>query len=188
MAAHRKKIVAFLAAVAFSSVVAVCPAQSTAPGLTQFRELLAGSHPLGMGSLHNWNPPEGVLRTLKTPFVAFGRAAKDPNSLIGQGNSKGTKELFFKMMVSVLLVVGLGAAAVYASKRLLPKITALSGKKIKVIETVYIGPRKAVHLLKIDNQCLLIGSTNETITKLADITTEATDAPADLSPAYIENN
>ena len=170
-----------MAAVAFSSVVAVCPAQSTAPGQTQFRELLAGSHPLGMGSLHNWNP-------LKTPFVAFGRAAKDPNSSIGPGNSQGTKELFFKMMVSVLLVVGLGAAAIYASKRLLPKITARSGKKIKVIETVYIGPRKAVHLLKINNQCLLIGSTNETITKLADVTTEATDASADLSPAYIENH
>lgn len=180
-----------MAAVAFSSVVAVCPAQSTAPGQTQFRELLAGSHFATfykMGSLHNWNPPEGVLRTLKTPFVAFGRAAKDPNSSIGPGSSKGTKELFFKMMVSVLLVVGLGAAVIYVSKRLLPKITARSGKKIKVIETVYIGPHKAVHLLKIDNQCLLIGSTNETITKLADVTADITDAPADLSPAYIENN
>ena len=76
------------------------------------------------------------------------------------------------MMVSVVLVVVLGAVAIYASKRLVGKIANLPGKKIKIVETAHLGPRKAVHLLRIGDRCLLIGSTNDNITKLADLTTE----------------
>jgi len=76
------------------------------------------------------------------------------------------------MILSILLVVGLGAVAIYASKKLAGKITNLPGKKIKVVETVYIGPRKAVHLITVGERCLLIASTNENITKLADLTTD----------------
>jgi len=81
-----------------------------------------------------------------------------------------TSELFFKMMLSVLLIVVLGAGAIYVSKKFGVRISNLPGKKIHVIETVSLGPRKAVHLLKIGNQGLLIGSTTESITKLADVT------------------
>ncbi len=84
------------------------------------------------------------------------------------------------MMVSVLLVITLGAAAVYASKKLLPKITSAPGREIHVIETVHLGPRKSLHLLKIGNQRILIGSTNETITKLADMDDfSSMDVPSD---------
>jgi len=95
----------------------------------------------------------------------------DPN-LSTPINSASTRELFFKMMVSVVLVVVLGAIAIYASKRLAGKIANLPGKKIKIVETAHLGPRKAVHLLRIGDRCLLIGSTNDNITKLADLTTE----------------
>ena len=37
------------------------------------------------------------------------------------------------------------------------------------METSYPGPRKALHLVEIGNQKLLIGSTNESITTLAHI-------------------
>lgn len=96
--------------------------------------------------------------------------AKEPNLLTKPTNSLSTQELFFKMMFAVLLVIALGAAAIYTSKKLLPKITNQPARKIHIIETTHLGPRKAVHLLKIGNQRLLIGSTGETITKLADIT------------------
>jgi len=93
----------------------------------------------------------------------------DPNFGSGSGGLS-TRELFYKMMLAVLLVVILGTAAIYISKKLVPRITSLSGKKIQVFETVHLGPRKAVHLIKIGNLQLLIGSTNESITKLADVT------------------
>ena len=106
-----------------------------------------------------------------------GRGTKDEervSSIQYQGSSSeypesSTRELFFKMMFAVLLVVVLGVAAVYVSKKFLPKITNLQGKKIRVIETVHLGPRKTVHLLKIANQHLLIGSTTESITLLAEV-------------------
>jgi len=77
------------------------------------------------------------------------------------------------MMLSVLLVVGLGAAAIYASRKLVGRITNPPGKRIKVVETAYLGPRKAVHLLRIGDRWILIGSTNENITKLAELTSDA---------------
>ena len=103
--------------------------------------------------------------------ILSGAEPGDPN-LSAPTNSAGTRELFFKMMASVVLVVVLGAVAIYASKRLAGKISNLPGKKIKIVETAHLGPKKAVHLIRIGDLYLLIGSTNDNITKLADVTTE----------------
>jgi flagellar biosynthetic protein FliO len=108
----------------------------------------------------------------------------DPNFLKKTNNGPGTRELFFKFMVSVLLIIALGAAGIYVSKRFLPKITNLSGKEIRIAETVHLGPRKAVHLLEIGERRFLIGSTNENITRLADLTSTLTE----LSVREIDNN
>jgi flagellar biosynthetic protein FliO len=82
------------------------------------------------------------------------------------------------MVLSVLFVVALGVAAIYVSKKLLPKITNLPGKEIRIVETAHLGPRKAVHLLEIGDRRFLVGSTNESITKLADMTSTLTDLTA----------
>lgn len=121
-------------------------------------------------------------RLTKLPSILFGGQTGDPN-LAGLPNSIGTRELFIKMMVSVVLVVVLGGVAVYGSKRLAGKLANLPGKKIKIIETAHLGPRKAVHLLRIGDRCLLIGSTNDNITKLADLTTEIVMQEKALSPS-----
>lgn len=52
------------------------------------------------------------------------------------------------------------------------RITNPPGKRIKVVETAYLGPRKAVHLLRIGDRWILVGSTNENITKLAELTSD----------------
>jgi flagellar biosynthetic protein FliO len=148
--AYKKKIVAFLVTVALcSSVLVVCSAQSATGG----------------------------TESEKSNFRAGSLFAGDPNFSKTPGNSPGNKELFFKMMLSVLLVVALGAAAIYVSRKLLPGITNLPGKEIHIVETVHIGPKKTLHLLKIGNQCLLLGSTGENITKLADVTDAMADVP-----------
>ena len=104
--------------------------------------------------------------------------ANDPNFSARTDNGFGSRELFLKTMFMVVLVAVLGVAAIYASKKLLPRITNLPGKEIHIAETVHLGPRKTVHLLRIGSQWLLIGSTNENITKLADVTDALTDIPA----------
>jgi len=107
--------------------------------------------------------------------------ANDPNFSAKTIESMGRQELFFKMMLSVLLVIVLGATAIYISKKLLPRITNSPGKKIHILETAHIGPRKTVHLLEIDNQRLLIGSTNENISTLIHLGPVAAEDLSEIS-------
>ena len=73
-------------------------------------------------------------------------------------------------MLAVVFVIVLGAAAIYVSKRLLPKIANRPSKEIRIVETVHLGPRKAVHLIEVGKRRFLIGSTNESIRELAEVT------------------
>jgi flagellar biosynthetic protein FliO len=93
------------------------------------------------------------------------------DSDLGQESSLGLDngQLFLKMMGSVVLVIVLAVAALYLSKKVLPKVTHAAGKEIRVVETTYLGPRKALHLVEVGNQKLLIGSTNERIATLAHV-------------------
>lgn len=94
---------------------------------------------------------------------------KDSDIPLAPGHDTFGGELYSKTLLAVLFVLVLGIAAIYVSKKLLPKITNLTGKEIHIVETVHLGPRKAVHLLEIGNRRFLIGSTNETISALADL-------------------
>ena len=100
------------------------------------------------------------------PGVSF---LSDPNLPSPMNTGLKDGELFLKMMLSVVLVIGLGAAALYLSKRVLPKVTNAAGKEVRIVETTYLGPRKALHLVEVGGQRLLIASTNESITTLAHV-------------------
>ena len=92
--------------------------------------------------------------------------SSDPDLSPGPSVSLGSGELFFKMMLSVGLVLGLGGAALYLSRRVLPKVTQRGGKEIHILETACLGPRKALHLVEVGGQRLLIASTNDHVTML----------------------
>ena len=171
MGTYKIQIVISLAAVAFGSAArAESPNALPARGSSVSSALLSTPNRQSQNSpVKAAQPSPGVGQT--PPFWSAG-TTDDPNRPRLAPNRSGTRELFFKMILSVLLVVGLGAVAIYASKKLTGKITNLPGKKIKLVETVYIGPRKAVHLITVGDRCLLIASTNENITKLADLTTD----------------
>lgn len=148
MAAYKRKIIAFLVATALSGgTLTLCAAQALG---TEPAKPTSDNSSGGRGSLF----------------------ANDPNFSVAQADRLNTRELFFKMMLSVLLVVVLGAAAYYVSKKFGARFTNLPGKRIRIIETAHLGPRKTVHLLKVGNQHILVGSTSESITKLAEITDE----------------
>ena len=166
MVRSRKKIVVFLIPVMLGcGVIMVCSAQSSADA----EKPVSNS---GGTELENSQSKSKSL------------FENDPDFLTNKNNGAGTRELFFKFMVSVLFVVALGAGGIYVSKRFLPKITNLSGKEIRIAETVHLGPRKAVHLLEVGERRFLIGSTNENITRLADLTSTLTE----LSVREIDNN
>ena len=157
MRLSRKRIVVLLLAVAFcSGAVSLCAAAG-------------GSD-------------EGTRSLFDDSGFAYG---SDPNRIAGLDDA-GAGDFFFTMMLMILLVVVLGAAAIYLSRKVLPRFTQLSGKRVRVVETVHLGPRKALHLLKIGNRQLLIGSTKENITRLADVTDALSEADSPVS--QIENN
>lgn len=166
MVQKRKKIVIFLIPVMLGCVVIMlCTDQSSADA----EKSVSSS---GKTKLENSQSKSNSL------------FENDPNFLTNTNNGVGTRKLFFKFMVSVLFLVAIGAGWIYVSKRFLPKITNLSGKEIRITETVHLGPRRAVHLLDIGERRFLIGSTNENITRLADLTNILTELPA----REIDNN
>ena len=90
----------------------------------------------------------------------------DPNLVSSPGAGLGSGGLFFRMMLSVVLVVGLGGVALYLSKRVLPRVVQPGGREIHILETTGLGPRKALHLVEVGGQRLLIASTHDRITML----------------------
>jgi flagellar biosynthetic protein FliO len=101
----------------------------------------------------------------------------EPNSPDQFSGSSNIQNLFLRMIASIVLVVGLSVAALYLSKKVLPKVARGSAKEIRIVETVYLGPRKALHLVEVGHHKLLIGSTHESITPIATVS----DAWLDLS-------
>ena len=145
---YRKKIIAFMLTVVLGSgVLFICSARSATDG-TKLEDSKSKSNSL---------------------------FANDPNLSGRTSYNSGSSELFFRAMLAILFVVVLGIAAIYVSKKLLPKITNMPGKEIRIVETVYLGPRKAIHLLEIGDRRFLIGSTNENITKLVELSGVFTD-------------
>ncbi len=173
MVRFRKKIVVFLITVTLGSgVLLVCSARSAtdAEQHASNRRGTESENSKSKGSLLTGESKSGSL------------FENEPNFSARKSDRLSSRELFFKMMVSVLFLVALSAAGIYVSKRFLPKITNLPGKEIRIAETVHLGPRKAVHLLEVGERRFLIGSTNENITRLADLTsTPAASAVAETS-------
>jgi flagellar biosynthetic protein FliO len=95
--------------------------------------------------------------------------SNDPNFSLGNSNGYSNQDLVFKTLASVAVVLILGFAAIYVSKKFSGKLGNIQGKQIKIVETTHLGQRKMLHLIKVGNQQLLIGSTNENLTMLADV-------------------
>lgn len=93
----------------------------------------------------------------------------DPNSPPLTGSGLDDNTLFLRMMLSVGIVMALGIAALYVSKKVLPRVTHTAGREIRIIETASLGPRKALHLVEVGNQRLLIASTHDAVTMLTPV-------------------
>jgi len=133
-------------------VLVICSAQPTTNGM-ESEKAQPGS-----------NQPKAKIESKNAPL-----SINDPNFFGKPDYNPMGWEYLVKAVLAILFVLALFVAAIYVSKKLLPKISNLQGKEIRIVETIHLGPRKAVHLLEIENRRFLIGSTNENITKLADL-------------------
>jgi flagellar biogenesis protein FliO len=83
------------------------------------------------------------------------------------GNSAGP---LAQMLAYVLVILALGAIVLIVIKRVVPKIGKVSGKNVTVIETIYLGPRQTVHLLRVGTSKILVAAAPNGVTMLADVT------------------
>jgi flagellar biosynthetic protein FliO len=79
-----------------------------------------------------------------------------------------------KIIGSVVLVVGLLYAAMYAVKRFGPglKLGGIKENAISVMYKRHIAPKKAIYILKIGQRSMVVGVTDSQINHLADLTEE----------------
>jgi flagellar biogenesis protein FliO len=76
----------------------------------------------------------------------------------------------WQMLSAALVVLVIGAVALFVLKKLLPRIRSAPSRQIAVLETVYLGSRKAVHLLQVGSVKLLVASSPEGVVRLDDVT------------------
>ena len=76
----------------------------------------------------------------------------------------------WQMLAAALIVLAVGFLAFFVVRKLLPRISRASGKRISVLETVYLAPRKTVHLLQVGSVKLLVASSPDGVVRLDDVT------------------
>lgn len=118
-------------------------------------------------------PNEPLHSTSPTQDSIF---AHEPNLTFGVDQQLDTGGIYWRMMLAVLLVLALGIAAYYASKKVSGKIVNLPNRQIKLIETLYLGSRKSLHLIKVGDKSIIIGTTPTTITRITDFDADVSDS------------
>jgi flagellar biosynthetic protein FliO len=168
VAGFKKKIIVFLMTVLLGTgVLIICSAQSSTNGTESDKAQPESDQP--------------QVGTESNNMLLF---SNDPDFFSKSDFNSVGGEFSVRAILAVLFVLALFIAAIYVSKKLLPRITNLPGREIRIIETVHLGPRKAVHVLEVNNQRFLIGSTNENVTKLAELGSGLTDLSANKEVNY----
>jgi flagellar biosynthetic protein FliO len=108
--------------------------------------------------------------------------SQDSNFALGADRQFNAGGIYWRMMLAVLLVLALGIAAYYVSKKLGGKIINLPNRQIKLVETLYLGSRKVLHLIKVGNKSIIIGTTPTTITRIAELERDISDLPTGGEP------
>jgi len=97
-----------------------------------------------------------------------------------------------QLMGSLLVLVVLAGVAYVVIKKYLPRLRLGSlvgqGRSVRLVESISIGPRQHVHLLKVGGRSLLISATREDVRLLADVTEAIVEGEEQAAPAPAEGD
>jgi flagellar biosynthetic protein FliO len=79
--------------------------------------------------------------------------------------------VFLKLILVLMLI--LGAAIVV--KRWTNNSVRINDRKMQVIETLALNPKRALHIVRVGDQSFLIGATDQNITLIQEIEPQATE-------------
>ena len=114
-------------------------------------------------------------------------ALSDANQTPQAPLSSSTTEALRTLLISIIVLVAIGTLLIHASRKWLPKISGLKNKHILVLESVQLAPNRAVHLVQVGSQRFMLGSSNESVRMLADVTLALTDLPSENSGTHGQN-
>jgi flagellar protein FliO/FliZ len=112
---------------------------------------------------------------VNTPQEKSGQPLALPEAAVNP--SPGIFATFVRLVLTLVLVVGLILVTVWGLKIVWEKRgltnNADETKPIKVLNSTYLAPRKAIHLVEVGNRILVLGVGNDEITRLDVITDPA---------------
>jgi len=119
----------------------------------------------------------GMSATASQPSPGAGAKAKTQpagrkafGKQIGEFGNSGLSGPLLQM-IGIAVVIGvLGVGGLWMVRRFVPRVRQRCGRHIAVIETACLGSNKNVHLLRVGDRDLLVSSTREHVSMLADVT------------------
>jgi flagellar biosynthetic protein FliO len=159
------------------------PAKSPAPVLH-----LVANRPLASAARTKAVAPQGHAAVGAKPTLVAHAAAgtakpflpdyKDPKK---DENEVPMGRVIVDLIWKLALVLGIAYLSIYALRGLMGRQPAISGQKgrLKVLESATLGPNRAVHLVRVGNKILVLGSTPDQITAIGEV--DDVDAVAQVS-------
>ena len=91
--------------------------------------------------------------------------------------NEDTRKAFWRMLASLAVALALVAVAAVVGRKFLPRLASQGRRQLRVIETIHVAPRNAVHLMKVGDRVFMLGSTKEGLSTLGDVTDAVAVAP-----------
>ncbi len=167
--------------VALALLVVIVAIGKVAPSQTPASPATAAEAPAAAATEHTASAatvPASAPASQSTSAPAAGadEVGRHPLVFSPPPSYAGGEGFWTQMLASVAVILILGGLALVVVKRLLPRLSLKSGaiigggKQVRVLETTYIGPRKALHLVQVGDRKLLLAGTGEGVTLLTDVT------------------
>jgi len=104
---------------------------------------------------------------------------------LSEGDDDG---LLGRMVAYGTVILLLGGAALFVARRYLPRARPAGGRGVRVTDSVYLAPRKQLHVLEVGPQRFLIASCRDSVTMISELTSSFSElyedrkAEADREP------
>jgi flagellar biosynthetic protein FliO len=99
-------------------------------------------------------------------FTSFGYETRNAADLT---NSTGWMvSVFLKLLIVLVLIYGLAIVL----KRWMATSASIQQKKMRIVESLPLNPKRSLHIVKVGEKTFLIGSTDQQVNLIHDLTAE----------------
>jgi flagellar biosynthetic protein FliO len=139
--------------------------------------------------IKKWYETSSKKQKLSASLLAFSLIATGLLFAAGGGSSTSTDPLgstplyfagaFFKLLIVLLLIVG---SSIILRRWQQSGPSGKSIRQMRLLETVRLSPKQALHLVVIGDQKLLIGATDQNVSLISSIEYSINSAPIEEAP------